>query len=69
VTARLASRQRTCKAVERLRGLTGVRSVESAADGRLRIEYNRDRTSEAAIREVLCDVARDDDSTCDGPGG
>ncbi len=65
VTARLISPQHLCKAVERLGGRAGVRSVATHADGSLRIEYNRDRTSEAKIRAVLSEVTHDDDP----PGG
>ena len=56
LTVRIASPRKTCEAVERLRGLSGIRSVEGEVDGWLRVEYNRDRTSEPAIRAVLRDV-------------
>lgn len=46
-----------CAAAERLRHTPGVRAVDTTADGRLHVEYNRDRTSEAAVRAVLGGLA------------
>ena len=69
LSVQLASSHYTCEATERLRRLSGVRSVESTADGHLRIEYNRDRTSAEAVREVLQDVTHKNNPACDKPRG
>lgn len=61
LSARVASPSMACETVERLRGLAGVRSVESAADGFVHVEYSRDRTSEAAIRTVLDGIGANED--------
>ncbi|MEX2399567.1 MAG: hypothetical protein WD423_02270 [Rhodothermales bacterium] len=60
LSVRLASVQAACRTVDRLRETAGVRSVESAPGGWVRVEYNRDRTSEAAIREALASVGEDE---------
>ena len=52
MSAQFPSPVQACESFERLHGLSGVRSVECKGDF-LHIEYNRDSTSEAAIRTVL----------------
>ena len=57
VHARTSSVGEACLAAERVRRVSGVRSVETTDDGGLHVEYNRDRTSEAAVRSAIEEVS------------
>lgn len=56
-----------CAAAERLRHVSGVRAVETTAEGLLHVEFNRDRTSEVAVRAVLDEVTGSDDAQPEVP--
>jgi tryptophan 2,3-dioxygenase len=59
VHARVADAAAACAAAERTRRVSGVRGVETTDDGTLHVEYNRDRTTEAAVRAAIEEVVTD----------
>ena len=59
VHARVADAAAACAAAERVRRVSGVRGVETTDDGTLHVEYNRDRTTETAVRAAIGEVTAD----------